>query len=288
MTRESLERAVAAELGDRRAMRERLLRIARYDAGEMDADERAAFERHLAVSPACRADLADLRSLDEPDLDDPGGSGSNGRNPNALYTDADRPPPAPTDAGYRVLRFPSRRWLPGALVATALAAGLVAWVLGGRTVEPLATGAAPPEAPGLIAKGAWSLHVGVRRGASVFQAAPGTALERGDQLGLFYSTTRPGHLMVLFVDDGQQVTRIVPAEATTSLPVEPGERLPLPDSAVLGPATGCEYLVGAFSPSPFRASDLHRLLDAHQLTDACRSGAVVRDDLEIVVHAVPR
>lgn len=279
MKPDALESAVSQLLAVERAERMRLAELARYAAGSLDDAARARVDGHLAACEQCRRDLDDLRLLDD------------------VAPPSSARPPA---VGATVLQFPARKIIPTVVLLGAIAAAALMW-LGSPANSPLVanhhdgrapTAHAAPTGPALLAKGAWSMHVGVRRGESTFRATPGDILRSGDQLGLFYSAARGGHLMVLYVDDAGEVVRIVPARESRSLAVSAGAELPLPDSAVVGPGEGCEYIVGVFAREPFgfdRARQVTRTcLDSLGGEGSCRSSELQYEATDVIVHAVRR
>lgn len=282
-----LDPALHQLLESRRAERMRMAELAAFAAGQLDKDAQERVAVHLETCPRCRADLRDL--------DDLGGIASpDFANDNAPAPRADQP--REQSRGAKIIPF-RRRWWPVMGLIGAVAAGLLAWALAPSDAQRLADSAGGGLDPSaatspMLAKGAWSMHVGVRRGDVSFRASPGERLHPGDQLGLFYSSARSGHLMVFYIDDQGETVRVVPAREAESLSVSPGSERPLPDSAVVGPGGGCEYIVGVFASTRFQSEPARRAageaVRAMQTRGACLSGALRAGGLDAIIHAVPR
>jgi hypothetical protein len=183
----------------------------RYAAGDMSPEEAADFRAHLVHCKPCRADLEVFHRTEE----------------------SARRRWYPLSAWFR-------RWRLG-LAASTLVAGLVfsVWFLrqdGDRT-DPIAT---------LRAKGSPALHVAVRRGEQSFRASDATQFLDGDVLSFFYTAAKGTWPVVLFADRNGELSRVYPAGAPVLLPE--GVEQPIPASAVVQHAAGCEWLVAFFSP----------------------------------------
>ena len=221
MTPLALETALSRHFADEAQACERELELARYSVGALSPAEAQAFEQHLQGCAECRRSAAALPEA------------------KAVW-DA-----APAHGGATVLPFPRRLRLFAA-GAAALAAGLGLWL----ALSP----ARPSHDDGLKAMGTWSLEVAARRGGRQFLAPDGTQLREGDQLGLFYSSGRDGYLTVLYADGQGAPVRLFPADAKVSAFVRAGSRVGLRDGAVLSEGSGCEWVVGFFSPEPLTAA----------------------------------
>lgn len=102
-----------------------------------------------------------------------------------------------------------------------------------------------PEAPTLLAKGGWRLHVAVDRGSRPVRLGADEALRPGDRFGLFYDVDAPGFVVAVYVDAEQRITPLGPpgghrVDAST------GGKLPI--GATIGPVSDCEFVVGLYSP----------------------------------------
>jgi hypothetical protein len=207
-----------------------------FAAGELSPFEVDAFQRHAHECPACRLDLAAFER---------------------------HPMPAAPTRGER------RPWTwRGLVLASAVAAvAITFW----QWAQPH---------PGQPAEGAWStlqtkgapqLQIAVRRANQDLIAAPGQTFAEGDTLGFFYSSGQPVWPVIFYCNQQGSVTRIFPKAEPELLP--PASGMPLPAGALVQPASGCEWLVGFFSPEPLRPSYeqlvavLQKALAAH--TPAC-------------------
>ena len=101
----------------------------------------------------------------------------------------------------------------------------------------------------LHAKGSWQLHVAVERRGETFRFHDGMKLETNDKLGLFYSAQYDGYLMVLYVDAVEEVV-LFPGHGERSATVSAGQEVRLAAGALLSEGSGCEWVVGFFSPAP--------------------------------------
>jgi hypothetical protein len=214
--------------------------LALHLAGELDPAGAAAFQTHLVGCKECQADLHELERS------------------KAAWEAA--PVPA-------VLRFPSRLrlFLP---VAGALAAALIAFFFYAQS----------PENP-LRPKGSWTLEVAAQRQGKQFLAPSGTLLHSGDSLGFFYSSPRDGYLMLLYADAHDAPVRLFPAQGRASAKVQAGERVSVPDGAVLSPGTGCEWIIGFFTRRPLAtdeaASIAQRMVSTRQGCTLGTAGAQI-------------
>jgi RNA polymerase sigma factor (sigma-70 family) len=92
--------------------------------------------------------------------------------------------------------------------------------------------------------------VAARRDRSTFTVNPLDRLKEGDALGMFYSSVRPGFLMVLNVDSDGNAEVLYPASYGESRAVSQGERISIADGALVESGHGCEWLVAVFSNMP--------------------------------------
>jgi hypothetical protein len=126
----------------------------------------------------------------------------------------------------RAARAPPRwrRWWPAAAVAVAAALALV--VVNGRAPEQVRT------------KG--STFSTVVNGEAVL--APGLALHPGDHLAFVIETQRPGHALVLDLEEGKAVSAFAPFGGKASVAVPQG-RTVLRDGVTLDDTSAAEWLV---------------------------------------------
>lgn len=228
------------------------LRLYRFAAGELAADEENAFRAHLASCEACQADL-DLAQQIE-------------RDARAVDT---------TRGKTKVWR-----WLGYALAPAALAATLLLLVI-------RAPGDGGDDAEFKI-KGTYSLQVGVQRGTQRFSGQSGASYQDGDVLGFFYTAPEPRYVYVLFSDENAEVTRIYPTGAATLLPA--GVELALPHGAVLEPGQGCEWIVTVFAdrPRPSRQIEQHVRRAVRASGAECQLGDLQIGDASVDVFVLRR
>ena len=112
-----------------------------------------------------------------------------------------------------------------------------------------------------------NLAVVVGRGASRYILQPLDRLETGDQLGIFYSTNRPGYLMVMALDASGAISLLSPAERSESCPIETGENISLPDGAKVEAGSGCEWVIGVFSDTALTVKEVTRAIQHRIQTD---------------------
>lgn len=134
-----------------------------------------------------------------------------------------------------------QRWLvlAGGLAA---AAGMLIWLVSRR----------PPDVgEGVRAKGAWSLHVGIKRGDRVLRRKAGSVFHTGDELGFFYTAPQPGYLSIVFVDSSGAEAILFPRTGSKAASVPAGSEVRLDAGGQLTATMDCEWVVGAYSEAPF-------------------------------------
>jgi hypothetical protein len=115
-----------------------------------------------------------------------------------------------------------------------------------------------------------SLRVAVERGNLRFRVQPMDRLEDGDRVGLFYSATRGGYLLVMTRDQDKHVATLSPARAGESAPIRPGVDVALPDGAVVGRGESCEWIVAVFSDAPLKESEVRaQIAGAEYVRETC-------------------
>lgn len=144
---------------------------------------------------------------------------------------------------------PHRRWLG------VLALAVVLLIVGGLLLR----GPNNPTEHPLLAKGGWSLEIGVRRGQKTFRPHPGQILRTGDEVGLFYSADQPGFLRVIYVNANWQWVELYPGEGRVGA-IDVGDQVRLDAGAVLTEGNGCEAIVGFFDVRPSRPASIGETL----------------------------
>jgi hypothetical protein len=157
--------------------------------------------------------------------------------------------------------------------ALAIAAGLVVAMLAAGLSSSMFD-RRPLIARGSTAEGAAHdvLTVRVKRGEALLPTGDAGRLEAGDHVGFFYSTDRPGYLMILH-RDRTRVVLLDPAGSTRSRPIDPAGN-PRLGGAEITPGEGCEWFVGVFSDD---------VLDAEHVRAAVERGASEPDVCELRV-----
>lgn len=152
-----------------------------------------------------------------------------------------------------------------ALIGLAIAAAIL------MGVALLLLPNAPPTE--LIAtKGNWSLEVAVRRGNATFRAVPGQRLQTGDELGLFFSAARAGHLHVAYMDSSGYWVELYPGEGHDDS-VDAGVNVRLRAGALLTAGTGCEAIIGMFSSVHLDDAEVKEILTSiRRGPDGCPRG----------------
>ena len=109
------------------------------------------------------------------------------------------------------------------------------------------------------------IYVAARRRDSEFLVRSMDRLEKGDQIGLFYSTEKSGYLMVLNLDEAGTVNRLYPVRGSKSARVEAGTKVPLPDGGLVETGAGCEWFIAVFSDVPLSQSEMNASLSAARM-----------------------
>ena len=193
-------------------------------------DDPGPARAHLDVCPRCRARLDAMASADARFLE---------RFPSEAALVRQRPAPAPV-----------RRSWPAVLVgAAATAAVVLALVL-------LPVGPQPPGREGTSerTKGSSWMEIAVSRGASSFPYA-GQPLREGDILVFRYSSPR-AYLLLLTLEASGRVRVLLPVDGRTSMSIQRGAKIRLPQGIELDDYPGPERLIALFSDGPLSAAEV--------------------------------
>lgn len=187
------------------------------NAGELEAGEGTALERHLAGCAACRARAAEIDA-------------SLGANLPGLPVALPR----------------WRRWQGPAigLCALAAAAALALVVVRRPPVERTRT------------KGGLSARLYIGSAGAVRLAGPREEVRPGDRLQVLYTSSAPAYLALLSRDGGGRTSVYFPLDPRAAFRAEPGGDVSLPSSTVLDDVLGREALHLVSCPRPFAPAAL--------------------------------
>lgn len=150
------------------------------------------------------------------------------------------------------------------------------------------------EVPGktstLLVKGqADQLFVAVQRGAQRFAAQPEQRLLAGDKLGLFYTADKAGYLLIFGVANKHGIARLYPAKSSSSIAIDAGHRVAIPDGVEVQPGQGCEWLVAVFSEQPLDHATVEPLLKQAQVkAKNCQLDVAIQQARSVTVFPVLR
>jgi hypothetical protein len=140
----------------------------------------------------------------------------------------------------------------------ALAAGLLVAVTAGWFAMQHITGATAR------IKGDVSIAVYVKAADGKIEQRADNRYHPGEQIQIAYSTGEADRLILVSVDDSGHMTTYYPATGDTSIAIEKGRGLPLPNSIILDSYIGHELLVAVFSASALHLSDVKARIVAAQ------------------------
>jgi hypothetical protein len=223
-------------------------------AGELDPQEAARLEAHLAGCAGCRQRLERLERLAESYRAGTDLAGEAARTLARLHQEAESRP----------RRSRVAAWLAGVAAAAAAAALALALLL--------PAGPPPTEkaAHGTRLKGGFALGAFLKRGEEVERARSGQVFHPGDALRFTCTARRAGHLALVAVDAKRVVTLYHPSSAGPAASVPAGVGQPLPGSTILDETLGPETVVGVLCAESFDTKTLVRR--GRELVDAVRAG----------------
>lgn len=170
---------------------------------------------------------------------------------------------------------PRRR--PIALALVAVAAVTLLWLFVPRSETP-------PEAP--IAKGEWTLHVGMKRNGRTSRATLNTRFAVGDELGFFYTSPAPGYAAILVMDARGQAASVFPRVGFDAAPVPAGTEVRLDAGGTVTASEHAEWLVSGFSQSPFTVADLEGAIAIDPDTSDAAPTLRVRPDSPLTIQVM--
>ncbi len=212
---------------------------------------------HLQDCPHCQGQLAALRQAHDAFL---------ARFPHQQSL----PRRATTPATLRLRRPRWQPWLWAAGPALVAASAVVLFA-----VQPPAADTDMPKVAGVRVKGGTIVEIAVGRG-STSSSFVGQPLRAGDRLAFRYTTTL-SYLMVVSLESSGEVSIVLPASGQTSIPIEPGRQVRLPEGMELDDYPEPERLVALFSAAPLRTDVVKsRIMQAYLAL-----GPFARQGLEI-------
>ncbi len=220
-----------------------------YFTGDTGDAKKRAITRHIGSCGKCRSYLASIEAEKAAFL---------ATHPfEAAASLHDRKP------AQRILFFQRRS-------VCALAASLVLLVGAGSLY--LAT----REEPGTRIKGDTSLTILVKDRHGDIEKRAGREYFTGEKIQFVYSCGADNHFALVGIDTAGGVTTYFPPSGDSSMVLDKGRDIPLPNSIALDNYTGPELFAGVFSDRRFSLSDVRRRigssLDKSSLPDTLRLG----------------
>ncbi|HUI91216.1 MAG TPA: hypothetical protein VLX68_03110 [Chitinivibrionales bacterium] len=195
-----------------------------YFAGDLPAAKRDAIKRHVASCEQCAGYLASQESEKAAFL---------------------REQPFETTAARSSVRHTGKLLLYTRRQAYALAASLI--LLVGASYLFLSS---RPE-PGYRIKGETALKLFVKNREGGVEKRAGREYFTGEKIQFLYSCGAKNNFALVSMDTAGAVTVYYPQSRDSSLSLERGQDLPLPNSIALDEYTGRELFIGIFSERPF-------------------------------------
>ena len=203
-----------------------LARMAEVIAGCGDNDAARTVDVHLSTCESCREVLRHLAVLDAPET----------------------PSLTKPRKAARSIRAVA------ALAASVLLAVGISYQVLQTPDQP-----GPSDDPSMRIKGFEDrLSITVKRNNTQFAFTPDDNLEINDRLAFSYAAEREGYLMIFSRDAAGRTNLLHPKDTTTSAKIFAGERIALPDGAVVDTGEGCEWIVAVFSDTPLEWTNVSR------------------------------
>jgi hypothetical protein len=239
-----------------------------FAAGDVLGDRRAALERHIASCEPCRRFATSLASEKASFL---------ASHPYERTVAL----PAQPQAAQRFTFFRSQVY---ALAATLLLFAGAGFLYLSHTATP-----------GIRTKGDTALKIFVKNRQGAVERRDGNEYSTGEKVQFLYSCGNDNNFALISIDTTGGITTYFPASGDSSMVLERGRDIPLPNSIALDNYTGPEVFAGVFSSRRFSLTDLRRLiaasLDKSGLSDSLRlrgDGFVVVSHLLTIKQANPR
>ena len=214
------------------------LELASYLSGDCSTEQTTLIEKHISGCVSCRRYLQELKEERREFL-------------------AAHPFESLNLPGqHNVRRFPVPR-IP------ALAASLVLLTIGGYVLHSL-----QPRQSHRI-KGDTALSLYVRTAAGSVESRKNHAYHPGERIQITYSCGEFNRLILLSIDQEGRISTYYPVDADTSLVVEKGRDIPLPNSIELDSYLGKELYMAVFSKSALSLPDVvERTKEAYDRADS--------------------
>jgi hypothetical protein len=210
------------------------LELLSYHAGDVAAEKKAAMDRHVASCMQCRQYLASLDAEKSAFL--------------AAHPFAQTAAQWNSKPGKRLVFVPRQVYALAASLILCLGAGYL-------YIKSM------PE-PGYRIKGETTLKVFVKNLKGDIEKRSTQNYVTGEKIQFLYSCGPKNQFALFSLDTAGGISTYFPASGDTSLSLERGQDIPLPNSIALDEYTGREVFIGVFSEKPFLASRVLEQLKA--------------------------
>lgn len=202
------------------------LELISYCSGDCSEERTAQIEKHVAGCVSCRGYLKQLEEE---------------RRRFLTAHPFESMPPAKQN---RIVPFPSAR-------AFALAASIAFLAIGGYVLNALypATGTHR-------IKGDTGISLYVKATDGTIESRENHVYHPGERIQITYSCGERNHLILLSIDQEGRISTYYPVDGDTSLVLEKGRGIPLPNSIELDSYLGNELYIAAFSESALSLPDV--------------------------------
>jgi hypothetical protein len=234
-----------------------------YVTGSVPDDKAALIRAHLEVCVPCRGYCAALEREKQ---------GFLAANP--MEQVMDRPATRPRN----IIRFPAlaRYYALAASLIICLGAGYVYM--------------SSIQKPDYRIKGETALTVFVKTGDGSIEQRANNAFLTGERIQFLYSCGAKNRFILLSLDSAGSVTVFYPDTGDSTIVLEPGQDVPLPNSILLDDYTGPELFIGVFSEKALLVSTVKRLVEGAFLSKAALGSMTltVPDAETIIFHGTIR
>jgi hypothetical protein len=229
-----------------------------YFAGDITGEKRAAMERHIASCGQCRGYLASLESEKAAFLQaHPFDAAAAG---------------LPARQKGRLLHF-TRRQVYALAASLILVAGAGSLYLMGRP------------GPGYRIKGETTLKLFVKNLEGGVEKRGGREYFTGEKIQFLYSCGAKNNFSLVSMDTLGAVTVYYPQSGDSSLALERGQDVPLPNSIALDEYTGRELFMGIFSERPFLVPQIvEKLKASFQQFHSIDSAGIAGNEFAVVSY----